>query len=96
MRYDLARLRDSGQNGDMRTAGIFEAKQNFSSLIDAVEAGEEVRITRHGKEIVRMLPVKRVVITDDQIDRELDAIDALHARVKPGPGWQALRDEGRE
>ena len=28
----------------MRTSGIFEAKQNFSALIDAVEAGEEVRI----------------------------------------------------
>ena len=80
----------------MRTAGIFEAKQNFSSLIDAVEAGEEVRITRHGKEIVRMLPVKRVVITDEQIERELSAIGDLHSRVKPGPGWRELRDEGRE
>lgn len=80
----------------MRIAGIFEAKQNFSSLIDAVEAGEEVRITRHGKEIVRMLPVKRVVITDEQIERELRAMDELRSRIKPGPGWRELRDEGRE
>ena len=81
----------------MRTAGIFEAKQNFSALIDAVEAGEEVRITRHGKEVVRMLPVRRVpVITDSQIERELAAIDELHARVKAGPDWRELRDEGRE
>lgn len=80
----------------MRTAGIFEAKQNFSQLIDAVEAGEEVRITRHGKEIARLLPVQRVVISDEQIERELRAIDELHARVKPGPGWRELRDEGRE
>ena len=80
----------------MRSAGIFEAKQNFSQLIEAVEAGEEVRITRHGKEIVRMLPVKRVVVSDEQIERELRALDALHARVQPGPGWKALRDEGRE
>jgi len=80
----------------MRTAGIFEAKQNFSQLIDAVEAGEEVRITRHGKEVARMLPVKRVVITDEQIERELHAIHELHSRVKPGPGWRELRDEGRE
>ena len=74
----------------MRTAGIFEAKQSFSQLIEAVEAGEEVRITRHGKEIVRMLPVKR-----EQIERELRALDELHARVRPGPGWKQLRDEGR-
>lgn len=81
----------------MRTAGVFEAKQQFSELIAAVEAGEEVRITRHGKEVVRMLPVKRVpVITADQIERELRAMDALQARVKPGPDWRALRDEGRE
>ena len=80
----------------MRSAGVFEAKQNFSQLIDAVEAGEEVRITRHGKEIVRMLPVKKVVVSDEQIERELRAIDELHARIKPGPGWRELRDEGRE
>ena len=35
----------------MRTAGIFEAKKSFSALIDAVAAGEEVRITRHGTQI---------------------------------------------
>ena len=81
----------------MRTAGIFEAKQNFSALIDAVEAGEEVRITRHGKEVVRMLPVRRLpVITQEQIERELNAIRELHSRIKPGPGWRELRDEGRE
>jgi prevent-host-death family protein len=79
----------------MRTAGIFEAKQKFSQLIDAVEAGEEVRITRHGREIVRMLPVKRVVVSDEQIERELQALDELRRRVKPGPAWKELRDEGR-
>ncbi len=81
----------------MRTTGVFEAKRNFSALIDAVESGEEVRITRHGKEVVRMLPVRRKpVITDEQIQRELAAISELHTRIKPGPGWRELRDEGRE
>jgi prevent-host-death family protein len=81
----------------MRSVGIFEAKQNFSDLIAAVEAGEEVRITRHGKEVVRMLPVHRKpVITDEQIERELAAMKQLQSRIKPGPGWRALRDEGRE
>ena len=80
----------------MRSAGIFEAKQKFSQLVDAVEAGEEVRITRHGKEIVRMLPVQRVVISDEQIERELKALGELQSRVKPGPGWKELLDEGRE
>ena len=80
----------------MRTAGVFEAKQNFSQLLDAVEAGEEVRITRHGKEVARMLPVRPAVVSDEQIERELAALRQLRSRVKPGPGWKELRDEGRE
>jgi prevent-host-death family protein len=81
----------------MQRTGIFEAKNNFSALIEQVEKGEEVRITRHGKEVVRMLPVRRKpVITDEQIARELEQIAALHRTVKPGPGWRDLRDGGRQ
>ena len=81
----------------MQRTGIFEAKNNFSALIELVEKGEEVRITRHGKEVVRMLPVRRKpVITEEQIARELEQIDALHKTIRPGPGWRELRDEGRQ
>lgn len=80
----------------MRTSGVFEAKQHFSELVAAVEAGEEVRITRHGKEVVRMLPLQEVpAITPEQIQRELQALRELRSRIKPGPGWRELRDEGR-
>lgn len=80
----------------MQRTGIYEAKNNFSALVELVEKGEEVRITRHGKEVVRMLPMRRKpVITDEQIARELQQIDALHQVIKPGPGWRDLRDEGR-
>ena len=81
----------------MQRTGIYEAKNNFSALIEAVEKGEEVRITRHGKEVVRMLPVRRrPVITDEQIARELAQMAALHATIQPGPGWSALREEGAQ
>lgn len=82
----------------MRVAGVFEAKQHFSELIEAVAAGEEVRITRHGKEVVRMLPVaaQRESGDDAALTRELTALQRLRSRVKPGPGWQVLRDEGRK
>jgi len=77
----------------MQYTGIFEAKNNFSALIEQVEKGEEVRITRHGKEVVRMLPVRRKpVITDEQIERELGQIDALHAAIRPGPPVRELRE----
>ena len=81
----------------MRTTGIFEAKQNFSALIEAVEAGEEVIITRHGKPAVRLLPVApRPVVSQRQIEQDIAELDRLRARVKPGPGWRELRDEGRK
>ena len=79
----------------MQYTGIFEAKSNFSALIEQVEKGEEVRITRHGKEVVRMLPVRRKpVITDEQIQRELAQIAALQALARPGPPVAELREGG--
>ena len=86
----------------MRSTGVYEAKQNFSALIESVEAGEEVRITRHGKEVVRMLPVVpadakgRTDSARSDADDALDALRRLRARVKPGPGWRELRDDGRK
>ena len=83
----------------MQSVGIYEAKTRFSALIELVEAGEEVRITRHGKEVVRMLPVRRrPVITDEQIARELEQIQALQQTVKAQDAAKAvaaLRHAGR-
>ena len=83
----------------MQTLGIYEAKTRFSALIDLVELGEEVRITRHGKEVVRMLPVRRKpVITDEQIARELEQIQALQRTVRAPEAIESvanLRQTGR-
>ena len=47
----------------MITVGAFEAKTKLSALLDRVEAGEEVVITRHGKPVARLVaeakPVRR-------------------------------------
>lgn len=51
----------------MKHVGIFEAKTNLSSLIEAVEKGGEVIITRHGK------PVAKLVQCVAQPDPELVA-----------------------
>ncbi|MBM3530319.1 MAG: type II toxin-antitoxin system prevent-host-death family antitoxin [Alphaproteobacteria bacterium] len=34
--------------------GIFEAKTQLSALVDAVEKGEDIVITRHGKPVARL------------------------------------------
>ncbi|HVL57608.1 MAG TPA: type II toxin-antitoxin system prevent-host-death family antitoxin [Burkholderiaceae bacterium] len=36
--------------------GIFEAKNRLSELIDRVESGEEVTITRRGVVVARLVP----------------------------------------
>ena len=38
----------------MRTVGVFEAKNHLTSLLDEVEAGGEIVITRRGKPIARL------------------------------------------
>jgi prevent-host-death family protein len=45
----------------MREVGTFEAKNKLSELLDLVEHGEEVTITRHGKEVARLVPPRKAV-----------------------------------
>jgi len=37
--------------------GAFEAKNNLAALLDEVERGDEVLITRRGKPVARLVPV---------------------------------------
>lgn len=48
----------------METVGTFDAKNRLSALLDKVEQGEEVVITRHGK------PVARLVGVTEDFDRQ--------------------------
>ena len=40
----------------MATYGVAEAKNNFTHLLDRVQNGEKITITRHGKPIAEMNP----------------------------------------
>lgn len=40
----------------MKEVGTFEAKNTLSALLDLVEQGEEIVITRHGREVARLVP----------------------------------------
>jgi prevent-host-death family protein len=39
--------------------GAYEAKTHLSKLLEKVEAGEEITITKHGAPIARLVPVKK-------------------------------------
>lgn len=81
----------------MRHIGAFEAKNTLGSLLDLVEKGEEVVITRHGK------PVARLVRENLHADRSdaLKAAQRIRSRAEAeGLGfdwqeWKDYRNEGR-
>ena len=84
----------------MQQIGAFEAKNTFGSLLDRVEAGEEILITRHGKPAARLAPVPRV--SDEDRARAHAALERMTQRskeMKLGPfdweEWKAYRDEGK-
>jgi len=74
--------------------GAFEAKTHFSQLLNEVEGGAVVKISRRGKPIA-------VLKQDDAISREtsLNAIRKLRTLCKSKTTLKEitkLRDEGRE
>lgn len=40
----------------MESVGAYEAKTHLPQLLDRVARGEEIRITRHGRPIARLVP----------------------------------------
>ena len=43
----------------MRSAGVREARQNLSILLDEVKKGREVLITEHGRPVAKLVPPDR-------------------------------------
>lgn len=79
----------------METIQASEAKTHFLRILDRVERGESVVITRHGKRIARIQPEKEF---DAERSKEaFEQIRALRARVVPMSVEEILsaRDEGR-
>ncbi len=79
----------------MLTVTLAQAKAQLSELLNKVEAGEEVTVTRRGK------PVARISPTTPQRQRlPIEELRALHAKGRPlqGSSMELLaeeRDEGR-
>ena len=43
----------------MRTAGVREARQNLSALLDEVRKGREIVITERGRPVAKLVPLDR-------------------------------------
>lgn len=82
------------QVGPSRSVSVAEAKAHLSELLDAVEKGEHVQITRRGKPVADLVPrqAQRTPIT-------MEWFDKLTTGLEPTSGDSAetvrqLRDEG--
>jgi prevent-host-death family protein len=49
-----------------KTVGAYEAKTHLSELLEKVEAGEEIIITKHGAPVAKLVPVKKEVSTEQR------------------------------
>ena len=81
----------------MLEIGAFEAKNTLGTLLDRVEHGEEVLITRHGKPVARLVP-NIGSIDQEQARAAAERMLARGQRYKVGFNWDALkndRDAGR-
>jgi len=79
--------------------GAFDAKTRFGDLLDRVERGEVIVITRHGHPVARLVPF------DETIDREraraaaerlMTFGDEEDIRLPKGVSIEDLINEGRE
>ena len=87
----------------MNIIGAFQAKNTLGALLDRVERGEEIVITRHGKAVARLVP------NTERVDRAevQSAFGRIRKRAqrlqktKAGrasfdwPTLKKLRDQGR-
>ena len=61
----------------MKTATTREVQHHFSKVLNWVDAGEEVVITRRGKKVARVVPIDQ----GDPFDREVDWEGVLEGRA---------------
>jgi prevent-host-death family protein len=83
--------------------GAFEAKNTLGTLLDRVEQGEEIVITRHGKPVARLVP-NTGYPGQDQVQATFARMrERARQLARENPGhpafdWEEikkLRDEGR-
>jgi prevent-host-death family protein len=48
------------------TVGAYEAKSHLSELLEKVQAGEEIIITKHGAPVARLMPAKKRTTADER------------------------------
>ncbi len=78
----------------MTTVGAYEAKTRFAKLIERVEKGERIIITRHGTPVAVLQPARETPTLP--LERVIAALKTFrHGRRLGGPSVQEIIEEGR-
>jgi prevent-host-death family protein len=79
----------------MQTIQASEAKTKFLSILDQVERGESIIVTRHGRPIARIVP--EVDVNRERVEQAIESMKALRQRAGKMSSQEILsaRDEGR-
>src|ERR1700680_2256537 len=89
-REDIAGFRrdDSGQL--LREVQASEAKTHLPQLLDEVERGATIVITRHGRRIARLVPEAQR--RQQEIDSAIDSITALGKEIRNQHGAMTIEE----
>ena len=80
----------------MVTVGAFEAKTHFSGILERVQKGEQVVVTKHGHPVAKIIPFQKK--STEELQKAAEEIRRFREKNKwslSGLDWKALRDEGR-
>ena len=79
----------------MREIGAFEAKNRLGTLLDWVENGEEVLITRRGKAVARLVPLNSGIDRTASRQAAASILARSAGMATASDEIRALIDEGR-
>ena len=68
---------------DRNTIGAYEAKTHLSELLEKVEGGQEIVITKHGTAVARLVPVKKKASAEERV-AAIERIQELAASLSLG------------
>lgn len=84
----------------MRSIAVFEAKNRFSELLNAVEHGEEITITRHGCPVARIVSVSTPSQAEqgqrERVSGTMARLRSLRHGVSLGASLSEAIEDGRD
>lgn len=75
--------------------GVFDAKTNLSQLIERVEHGESIVITRHGAPVARLVPYEEVADRERVQEAVQGLLDFEGVKLPKGYTLKQLIEQGR-